>query len=72
MMEIDKDWSHPVSTHLSYVPEGFVVECTLNTQPPFPTYIENEYALTNNACDPMLPYIAQGAAQEIEDAHVLI
>lgn len=36
-----------------------------------PTWVEGTTALLGDACHPMLPYVAQGAAQAMEDGIVL-
>ncbi|KAG9588546.1 FAD/NAD(P)-binding domain-containing protein, partial [Aureobasidium melanogenum] len=56
---------------LSYVPENEVIEWTLNSHRPLPFWHQNKVVLVGDACHPMLPYLAQGAAQAIEDAGVL-
>lgn len=71
MMEFYKDWNPLVRDLLSYVPEGEVKEWTLNSHRPLPTWVDNKCVLIGDACHPMLPYVAQGAAQAIEDAGVL-
>jgi len=71
MMEFYKDWNQTIKDLISYVPEGEVMEWTLNSHLPLPTWIENQCVLLGDACHPMLPYVAQGAAQAIEDAAVL-
>lgn len=38
---------------------------------PLPTWTMGNVVLLGDACHPMLPYVAQGAAQAIEDAGVL-
>ncbi|KAF2770521.1 hypothetical protein EJ03DRAFT_326414 [Teratosphaeria nubilosa] len=71
MMEYHKDWCQEVRNRLSYVPEGEIIEWTLNLRRPLPSWSENKVVLVGDACHPMLPYVAQGAAQAIEDAGVL-
>ncbi|KAK4684198.1 microfibrillar-associated protein 1, partial [Tremellales sp. Uapishka_1] len=71
MMDFYKDWNSTVTNLLSYVPAGDVKEWTLNSHRPLPSWIENKCALIGDSCHPMLPYVAQGAAQAIEDAAVL-
>ncbi|KAG9658289.1 FAD/NAD(P)-binding domain-containing protein, partial [Aureobasidium melanogenum] len=56
---------------LSYVSEHEVIEWTLNSHRPLPSWHQNKVVLVGDACHPMLPYSAQGAAQAIEDAGVL-
>ena len=71
MMDIYKGWNDLVRDLLSYVPEGEIMEWTLNLYHPLSHWTENECALIGDSCHPMLPYVAQGAAQAIEDAAVL-
>ena len=71
MMDFYKGWNDLVHNLLSYVPEGEIKEWTLNLHHPLPRWVENECALIGDSCHPMLPYVAQGAAQAIEDAAVL-
>ncbi|KAL5321366.1 hypothetical protein ACEPPN_009323 [Leptodophora sp. 'Broadleaf-Isolate-01'] len=51
--------------------EAEIMECALNAYSPLPTWVQGSVALIGDACHPMLPYIAQGAANGIEDAAVL-
>lgn len=71
MLTFYKDWCPQVRNLLSYVPEGEVMEWTLNSHNPLPSWHENKVVLIGDACHPMLPYVAQGAAQAQEDAAVL-
>lgn len=71
MLDFYKDWCPEVRNLLSYVPEGEVMEWTLNTHAALPSWVENKVVLMGDASHPMLPYVAQGAAQAIEDAGVL-
>ncbi|KAJ5488917.1 salicylate hydroxylase [Penicillium diatomitis] len=45
--------------------------CALNSHAALPSWVENRTVLMGDACHSMLPYVAQGAAQAIEDAGVL-
>ena len=72
MIDFCKGWAPLVQTLLSFVPDGEVVEWTLNTHPPLSTWVMGSMALIGDACHPMLPYAAQGAAQCLEDAAVLV
>lgn len=72
MMDFYKNWSNLVQDLLSYVPEGEVMEWTLNSHKPLARWIENRVALIGDSSHPMLPYVAQGAANAIEDAGVLV
>ena len=71
MLAFYKDWDGLVSDLLSHVADGAINEWTLNSHHPLPRWIENKCALIGDTCHPMLPYVAQGAAQAIEDAAVL-
>ncbi|CEJ61785.1 hypothetical protein PMG11_10304 [Penicillium brasilianum] len=71
MQQFYEQWSPLVRKLLSYVPEGEVKEWTLNSHAFLPSWVENRTVLMGDACHPMLPYVAQGAAQAIEDAGVL-
>lgn len=71
MLDFYKDWNPLVKDLLSYVPDDNVMEWTLNSHRPLPAWHENKVVLVGDACHPMLPYVAQGAAQAIEDAAVL-
>ncbi|KAH0592273.1 hypothetical protein MHUMG1_10019 [Metarhizium humberi] len=68
MMNFYQHWSPLIRNLLSYVPEGEVLEWTLNSHVPLPRWVENKVGLVGDACHPMLPYVAQGAANAIEDA----
>lgn len=64
-------WSPLVQKWLSYAEEestGTIPEWTLNTCAPLPTWVRGNMALLGDSCHPMLPYVAQGAANAIEDA----
>ncbi|PYI07409.1 FAD/NAD(P)-binding domain-containing protein [Aspergillus sclerotiicarbonarius CBS 121057] len=72
----EESWTNPgdkreMGDLLSYVPDREVMEWTLNSHFPLPIWIENRVVWMGDACHPMLPYVAQGAAQAIEDAGVL-
>ena len=56
---------------LSYAPEAQVVDCAPNTHSPLPTWVGNKCAFICDSCHSILPYVAQGARQETEDAGVL-
>ncbi|PYH87412.1 FAD/NAD(P)-binding domain-containing protein [Aspergillus ellipticus CBS 707.79] len=71
MKEFYSEWNDLIRSLLSYAPDGEIMEWTLNSHFPLPTWIENRVVLMGDACHPMLPYVAQGAAQAIEDAGVL-
>lgn len=68
MMDFYRNWSPLVRSLLSYVPEDEVLEWTLNSHRPLPHWVKGKLALVGDSCHPMLPYVAQGAANAIEDA----
>lgn len=70
-MDFYSSWDPLIQDMLSYVPEDDVMEWTLNSHRPLPSWIEGHIALMGDACHPMLPYVAHGAAQAIEDAGVV-
>lgn len=72
MMDFYKSWSPLVQNLLSYVPEGEVMEWTLNSHKPLPSWIEGKIALIGDSSHPMLPYVAQGAADAVEDAGTIV
>lgn len=54
------------------VDAAFQVSCwALNDRAPMPQWTRGHVTLLGDACHPMLPYQAQGAAQALEDAWVL-
>ncbi|EPS36478.1 hypothetical protein H072_9988 [Dactylellina haptotyla CBS 200.50] len=72
MLKTYAGWNSTVRHLLSYVPDdGEVMEWTLNSHSPLPSWVEGKFVLIGDACHPMLPYVAQGAANAIEDAAVL-
>ncbi|KAF3924558.1 hypothetical protein ABW21_db0208642 [Orbilia brochopaga] len=71
MLRTYAGWNSTVRHLLSYVPDGDVMEWALNSHAPLPSWVENKFVLVGDACHPMLPYVAQGAANAIEDAAVL-
>ncbi|KKZ68622.1 salicylate hydroxylase [[Emmonsia] crescens] len=48
-----------------------VLKSRLCLHPPLQTWVRGSCTLVGDACHPMLPYIAQGAAQALEDAAAL-
>ena len=71
MMDVYRDWDELIRLLLSYVPDGEVNEWTLNSHRRLPHWYQNKCVLIGDSCHPMLPYVAQGAAQALEDAGVL-
>lgn len=66
-----KDWDPLLQRLISYAPDGELMEWTLYTHDPLPTWHFNRVVGVGDAVHPMLPYVAQGAAQGVEDAAVL-
>ncbi|KIW62487.1 hypothetical protein PV04_10660 [Phialophora macrospora] len=56
---------------LDFVPSTNVMKWRLCEHDPLPTWVMGTTVLLGDACHPMLPYVAQGAAQAVEDAGVL-
>ncbi|GKT43292.1 FAD-dependent monooxygenase OpS4 [Colletotrichum spaethianum] len=70
MLDFYKGWSPAIQAWLSHAEEG-ILEWTLDTYPAMPRWVRGSVGLVGDACHPMLPYVAQGAANAIEDAAVL-
>jgi len=64
------DWSSEVNALLDHVIEP-VHRWALFDREPMPTWHTGRVALLGDACHAMLPFMAQGACQAIEDAAVL-
>ncbi len=71
MMDFYQDWSPTVKRLISYITPSELMEWPLNIHTTLPKWVVNKVALLGDACHSMLPYLAQGAAQAIEDAGVL-
>ncbi|HWF29038.1 MAG TPA: FAD-dependent oxidoreductase [Mycobacterium sp.] len=65
-----KGWTAEVTSLLDRV-AGPIYRWGLYDREPLPTWLASAIALLGDACHPMLPFMAQGAAQAIEDAGVL-
>ncbi|RYP63449.1 hypothetical protein DL769_006947 [Monosporascus sp. CRB-8-3] len=70
MIDMYKEWSPAVRAWLEHA-DNEVLEWDLYTHPALPTWVQGSVALIGDACHPMLPYVAQGAANAMEDAAVL-
>ncbi|KAL2822285.1 hypothetical protein BDW59DRAFT_173932 [Aspergillus cavernicola] len=64
-------WDPLVMKLIDLVPDDEVLEWKLCLHPPLKRWIKNSVAMIGDACHPMLPYVAQGAAQAVEDAAAL-
>jgi len=68
-VKIYEAWHPQVATILTAVDETF--KWALFDRIPLPEWTEGRVALLGDACHPMLPFMAQGAAQAIEDGAAL-
>ncbi|KAJ5878027.1 hypothetical protein N7455_001492 [Penicillium solitum] len=64
-------WDSRVGKLIDLVDDNEVLEWKLCLHRPLRTWIRGSVALIGDACHPMLPYVAQGAAQAVEDAAAL-
>ncbi|KAL4922310.1 hypothetical protein BDW62DRAFT_207621 [Aspergillus aurantiobrunneus] len=64
-------WDPIVTRLIDLVPDDEVLEWKLCLHPPLKTWTQGSVAMIGDACHPMLPYVAQGAAQAVEDAAAL-
>ncbi|KGO74770.1 Monooxygenase, FAD-binding [Penicillium italicum] len=64
-------WDSTVRKLIDLVDDNEVLEWKLCLHHPLRTWIRGSVALIGDACHPMLPYVAQGAAQAVEDAAAL-
>ncbi|GAA5924437.1 uncharacterized protein JCM15063_005643 [Sporobolomyces koalae] len=71
MLDFYGEWCPMVQKLLNFVDADSVMEWKLMDHAKLPSWIEECTALMGDACHPMLPYVAQGAAQAIEDGAVL-
>ena len=68
-VKIYEGWHPQIATILNAVDETF--KWALFDRNPFPEWTRGRVALLGDACHPMLPFMAQGAAQAIEDGAAL-
>ncbi|KAI1434398.1 putative salicylate hydroxylase [Xylaria sp. CBS 124048] len=71
MREHYRGWNPVVQALIQHAPDSEVLETPMNNMPPLPTWVKGQIALAGDACHFMLPYVAQGAANAIEDAATL-
>jgi 2-polyprenyl-6-methoxyphenol hydroxylase-like FAD-dependent oxidoreductase len=69
--EFYANWSPTLRKLLALVDDQEIPEWNLRIHKPLATWVEGNVALMGDACHPTLPYVAQGAAQAVEDAGVL-
>ncbi|RYP48688.1 hypothetical protein DL768_005468 [Monosporascus sp. mg162] len=70
MLAFYRCWSPAVRRWLQHADHD-ILEWTLYVYPEIPRWTQGIVALIGDACHPMLPYVAQGAANAMEDAAVL-
>ncbi|KAJ5634575.1 Monooxygenase FAD-binding [Penicillium herquei] len=71
MVDNYQGWEKTVTKLIDLVDDDEVLEWKLCLHRPLKTWIRGSVALIGDACHPMLPYVAQGAAQAVEDAAAL-
>ncbi|KAJ5619826.1 Monooxygenase FAD-binding [Penicillium lagena] len=71
MVDNYEGWDSKVRKLIDLVHDDEVLEWKLCLHRPLRTWIRGAVALLGDACHPMLPYVAQGAAQAVEDAAAL-
>ncbi|KAE8374605.1 hypothetical protein BDV26DRAFT_300106 [Aspergillus bertholletiae] len=71
MVDNYRGWDRRVRKLIDLVADDEVLEWKLCLHSPLKTWIRGGVALIGDACHPMLPYVAQGAAQAVEDAAAL-
>ncbi|KAK2604001.1 hypothetical protein QQS21_003837 [Conoideocrella luteorostrata] len=70
MLDFYSGWSPAIREWIEHADED-ILEWSLYLYPKIPKWVQGSVALIGDACHPMLPYVAQGAANAIEDAVVL-
>ncbi|KAI0486771.1 putative salicylate hydroxylase [Xylaria cf. heliscus] len=71
IIECYRGWCPLVQALVSHVPNSGLLETPMSNMLPLPTWTRGKIALAGDACHYMLPYVAQGAANAIEDAGAL-
>ncbi|KAI2642735.1 putative salicylate hydroxylase [Xylaria nigripes] len=71
MIKYYQGWSPIIQALMKYAPDSEVLETPMSKMSPLPTWVKGRVALAGDACHHMLPYLAQGAANAIEDAGTL-
>ncbi|KAF5027016.1 hypothetical protein F66182_891 [Fusarium sp. NRRL 66182] len=70
MLDFYQNWSPAIRKWLELADQD-VMEWNLYSYRPIPRWSKGSTALIGDSCHPMLPFVAQGAANAIEDAAVL-
>ncbi|KAI1819339.1 putative salicylate hydroxylase [Xylaria intraflava] len=71
VLEHYRGWSPVIQALMRHAPDFGILETPMNHMPPLPSWVKGRIALAGDACHFMVPYVAQGAANAIEDAAVL-
>ena len=64
-------WHPVITTLIKSAPDAALFRWALYDRAPLPYWVKGRVALLGDACHPMLPFLAQGAAMAVEDAWVL-
>ena len=64
-------WHDTVTTLIDNINHDACFKWALFDRPPMPLWGQDRITLLGDACHPMLPFLAQGAAMAVEDAAVL-
>ena len=70
MQDFYHNWSPALRKWIEHAGQE-ISEWDLYVYPQLPKWVQGNVALIGDACHPMLPYVAQGAANAMEDAAVL-
>jgi len=65
-------WCPPISAIVDHARDIECIRWALFDRDPMPEWTDGRVALIGDACHPMLPFLAQGAAMGIEDAWFLV
>ncbi|KAI0460547.1 putative salicylate hydroxylase [Xylaria acuta] len=71
ILECYRGWCPLVQALISHAPSSGLLETPMSNMLPLPTWTRGQIALAGDACHYMLPYVAQGAANAVEDAGTL-
>ncbi|KAI0430350.1 putative salicylate hydroxylase [Xylaria sp. FL1042] len=71
ILEHYREWCPVIHALINHAPRSGALETPMNKMPPLPTWVKGKIALAGDACHYMLPYVAQGAANALEDAATL-
>ncbi|KAJ2999185.1 hypothetical protein NUW58_g90 [Xylaria curta] len=71
VLEQYRTWCPIVQALVNHIPLCGLLKTPMSNMPPLPTWARGQIALAGDACHYMFPYVAQGAANAIEDAGTL-